>query len=134
MLCQISGKSNWIGVLLCLDRVHIGVPVLRSPAMLLFCCRVDVVLEAPLCSLNNVHIIKPHRVCRLASLLDVMSHYASSSFNKAVISVPRCCVLPEDMISGLAIKGKPVALSWGATMLGIRAVLTVRHARPRRVK
>ena len=54
----------------------------------------------------------------LGSLLDVMSHYASASFNKAVISVPRCCVLPEDMISRLAMQGKTVALSRGATLLG----------------
>ena len=46
MLCQLSGKSNWIGVLPCLDHVHIGVPVLWSPAMTLFRCHVDVVLEA----------------------------------------------------------------------------------------
>ena len=101
----------------CLHRVHIGVPMLWSPATSLFRCRVDVVLEALLCSLNNVHIVQPHRVCRLASQLDVMSHYASASFNNAVISVPRCCVLPEDMISGLAMQGKPVALSRGATVV-----------------
>ena len=89
--------------------------MLWSPATSLFCYRVDAMLEAPLCSLNNVHIVQPHQVCRLASLLDVMSHYASASFNKVVISVPRCCVLPEDMISGLAMQGKPVALSGGAT-------------------
>ena len=59
----------------------------------------------------------------------VMSLYASASFNKAVISVPSCCLLPEDMISGLAMQGKPVALSRGATTLGIRAALTVGHAR-----
>ena len=44
-----------------------------------------------------------------------MPLYASASFNKAVISVPRCCVLPEDMISRLAMQGKSVALSRGAT-------------------
>ena len=38
-------------------------------------------------------------------------------------------MLPEDLISGLAMQGKPVALSRGATMLGIRAALTVGHAR-----
>ena len=65
----------------------------------------------------------------LASQLDVMSHYASASFNKAVISIPVCCVLPEDMISGLAMQGKPVALSQGATTLVIKAALTVGHAR-----
>ena len=108
--------------------------MLWSPATSLFRCRVDVVLEAPLCSLNNVHIVQPHRVCLLASPLDVMSYYASASFNKAVISVPRCCVLPEDMISGLAMQGKPVALSRGATMLGIRAALTVGHAIARHAK
>ena len=118
----------------CLDRVHIGVHVLWSPPTLLFRCRVDVMLEAPLCSLNNVRIVQPHRVCRLALLLDVMSHYASASFNKAVLSVPRCCVSPKDMISGLAMQGKPVALSRGATMLGIRAALTAGHARLRCVR
>ena len=111
------------------DRVHIGVPVLWSPATPLICYCVDVELEALLCSLNNVHIVQPHRVCLLASPLDVMSYYASASFNKAVISVPRCCVLPEDMISGLAMQGKPVTLSGGATTLGIRVALTVGHAR-----
>ena len=35
---------------------------------------------------------------------------------KRLFSVPICCVLPEDMISGLAMQGKPVALSRGATM------------------
>ena len=44
---------------------------------------------------------------------------------KRLLSVPRCCVLPEDMVSGLAMHGKPVALSRGATMLGIRGALTV---------
>ena len=34
---------------------------------------------------------------------------------KRLFSVPRCCVLPEDMVSGLAMHGKPVALSRGAT-------------------
>ena len=52
---------------------------------------------------------------------------------KRLLSVPRCCVLPEDMVSGLAMHGKPVALSRGATTLGIRAALTVGHARVRRV-
>ena len=118
----------------CLDRVHIGVPVLWSPVTSLFRCRVDVVLEASLSSLNNVYIVQPHRVCHLASLSDVMSHYASASFNKAVIYVPRCCVLPENMISGLAIQGNPVALSWGVTTLGTRATLIVGHARPRHMK
>ena len=70
----------------------------------------------------------------MASLLDVMSHYASASFDKAVISVPRCRVLLEDMISGLAMQGKPVALSQDATTLGISDVLTVGHARPRHAK
>ena len=46
-----------------------------------------------------------------------------------VVSVPCCCVLPEDLIFGLAMQGKPVALSRGATMLGIRAALIVGHAR-----
>ena len=35
--------------------------------MTLFRCRVVVMIEAPLCSLNNVHIVQPHRVSRLAS-------------------------------------------------------------------
>ena len=35
---------------------------------------------------------------------------------KRLFSVPICCVLPEDMISGLAMQGKPVALSRGATV------------------
>ena len=48
---------------------------------------------------------------------------------KRLFSVPRCCVLLEDMVSGLAMQGKPVALSRGATTLGIRAALTVGHAR-----
>mgnify|MGYP006990329045 CR=1 FL=1 len=30
---------------------------------------------------------------------------------KRLFSVPRCCVLPEDMVSGLAMHGKPIALS-----------------------
>ena len=38
-------------------------------------------------------------------------------------------MLPEDLISGLAMQGKPVALSRGATMLDIRAVLTAGHPR-----
>ena len=45
---------------------------------------------------------------------------------KRLFSVPICCVLPEDMISRLAMQGKPVALSRGATTVGIRAALTVR--------
>ena len=52
---------------------------------------------------------------------------------KRLFSVPICCVLPVDMVSGLAMQGKPVALSRGATMVGIRAALTVGHARLRRV-
>ena len=70
-----------------------------------------------------------------------MCHLASHSYviiepmypqeiNKTVMSVPSCCVLPEDMISKLAMQGKPVALSLGATTLGIRAALIV--GRPRR--
>ena len=51
-----------------------------------------------------------------------------ASINKAVNSVPCCCVLREDSISGLAMQGKPVALSRGATTIGIRARLTVGHA------
>ena len=34
---------------------------------------------------------------------------------KRLFSVPICCVLPEDKVSGLAMQGKPVALSRGAT-------------------
>ena len=30
--------------------------------------------------------------------------------------MPCCCVLPEDKVSGLAMQGKPVALSRGATV------------------
>ena len=52
---------------------------------------------------------------------------------KRLFSVPRCCVLPKDMVSGLAMHGKLVALSRGATTLGIRAALTVGHARLSRV-
>ena len=130
MLCQVAGKSNWIGVLSCLDRVHIGVPVLWSPAKSSFRCRIVAVIEVHLRSLNNVHIVQPHRVCRLASLLDVTSNYVPLVSIKRLFSVPRCCVLPEDLITGLAMQGKPVALSRGATMLGIRATLTVGHARP----
>ena len=52
---------------------------------------------------------------------------------KRLFSVPRCCVLPEDKVSGLAMHGKPVALSRGGTTLGIRAMLTVGHARLQRV-
>ena len=52
---------------------------------------------------------------------------------KRLFSVPNCCVLPEDKVSGLAMHGKPVALSRGATTLGIRAALTVGHAILRRV-
>ena len=33
---------------------------------------------------------------------------------KWLFSVPCCCVLPEDLISGLAMKRKTVALGWGA--------------------
>ena len=52
--------------------------------MLFRCCIVDMI-EAPLCSLNNVHIVQPHRVGRLSSLLDVILHYFPASFNKAVV-------------------------------------------------
>ena len=55
---------------------------------------------------NNIMIINQ---------LIIMQHYASARFNKAVISVPRCCVLPEGMVSGLTMHGKPIALSRGAT-------------------
>ena len=48
---------------------------------------------------------------------------------KRLFSVSRCCVFPEDMVSRLAMQGKPIALSRGATTLGIRAVLIVGHAR-----
>ena len=53
---------------------------------------------------------------------------------KLLFSVPRCCVLQEDMVSRLEMQGKPVALSRGATTLGIRATLTVGHARLRRAR
>ena len=39
---------------------------------------------------------------------------------KRLLSVPRCCVLPEDMVSGLAMHGKPVALSRGATNIQLK--------------
>ena len=52
---------------------------------------------------------------------------------KRLFSVPSYCVLPKDKVSGLAMHGKPVALSRGATTLGIRAALTVGRARLRRV-
>ena len=32
--------------------------------MMLFRCHVVVRIEAPLCSLHNVYIVQPHRVCR----------------------------------------------------------------------
>ena len=96
---------------------------------MLFRCRVVVMIEAPLCSLNNVHIVQPHRVCRLASLLDVISNYVPLVSIKRLFSVPSCCVLPEDKVTGLAMHGKPAALSRGATTLGIRAALIVGHAR-----
>ena len=60
-------------------------------------------------------------------------NYVPLASIKRLFSVPSYCVLPEDMVSGLAMHGKPVALSWGATTLGIRAALTVGHARLRRV-
>ena len=56
-------------------------------------------------------------------------NYVQLASIKRLLFVPRCCVLPEEKISGLAMQGKPVALSRGATMLGIRVVLTVEHAR-----
>ena len=36
---------------------------------------------------------------------------------KWLYSVPRGCVLPEDIVSGLTMQGKPVALSRGATTI-----------------
>ena len=36
---------------------------------------------------------------------------------KRLFSVPRCCVLLEDKVSGLTMHGKPVALSRGATVV-----------------
>ena len=38
---------------------------------------------------------------------------------KWLFSVPRCGVLPEDMVPGLVMQGKPVALSQGATQLAM---------------
>ena len=42
-------------------------------------------------------------------------------------------MLPEDKVFGLAMQVKPVALSRGATTLGIRAALTIGHSRLQRV-
>ena len=124
-MCHASFQESFVGSECCpsLDRVHIGVPVLWSSATTLFPCRIVVMIEAPLCSLNNVHIVQPHRVCHLASQLDVISNYVPLVSIKWLFSVPRCCVLPEDKVSGLAMHGKPVALSRGATMLGISSCL-----------
>ena len=55
-----------------LGRVHISVPVLWSSTSSLF-RYVVYVIEAPSCSLNNVHTVQLHHVCRLASYLDVIS-------------------------------------------------------------
>ena len=131
LACHARFQESFIGSKCCpsLHRVHIGVPMPWSPDSSSFRCRVVAVIETPLCSLNNVNIVQPHRVCRLASLLDVTSNYIPLVSIKRLFSVPKCCVLPEDLISGLAMHSKPVALSQGATMLGIRAALTVGHAR-----
>ena len=48
---------------------------------------------------------------------------------KWLFSVARCCVLPEDMVSGLAMQGKPVALSRGATVIHIFIILTPKDAK-----
>jgi len=44
-----------------------------------------------------------------------MNHVPLASI-KRLYSVPRCCVLLEDMISGLAMQGIPVVLSRGTTV------------------
>src|SRR3990170_1830117 len=48
---------------------------------------------------------------------------------KRLFSVPSCCVLPEDLISGLAMQGKPVALSRGATVFEDRGGIDMRRIR-----
>ena len=94
--------------------------------MTLFRCRVVVMIEAPLCSLNNVHIVQPHRACRLDICCNINSDPLASI--KRLFSVPRCCVLPEDMVSGLAMHGKPVALSRGATCRSFRDAMKTAYA------
>ena len=76
LACHARFQESRIGseCVPCLDRGHVGIIVLWSSASSLFRYRVVVVFEAPSCSLNNVHIVQPHRVCHLASLLDVISN------------------------------------------------------------
>ena len=47
-------------------------------------------------------------------------NYVPLASIKRLYSVPRCCVLPEYMVSGLAMQGKPVALSRGATQIRLK--------------
>ena len=44
---------------------------------------------------------------------------------KRLFSIPRCCVLPKDLISGLAMQGKPVALSRGATIILLSTLMGI---------
>ena len=67
-----------------------------------------------------MYIVEPNRVCCLASLSYVIiKPMYPQEINRAVMYVPSCYVLPEDLISGLAMQGKLVTLSQGATFSNV---------------
>ena len=84
--------------------------------MTLFHCSIVIIVKAPLCSLNNVHIFSDRPCVPLGLATCCNVNFDPLASIKRLFSVPRCCVLPEDMVSGLAMHGKPVALSRGATI------------------
>ena len=121
--CQISGKSRWKGELsesrLC---PH------RCPCAMEF--RYDVVPLPRSCHDRGPFMFTKQCTycssapCVLLGLANCCNmNYAPLAWIKRLFSVPICCVLPEDMISGLAMQGKPVALSRGATQVEILLVL-----------
>ena len=131
--CQISGKYRWKGVLsesrscphwcpCAMEFRYDVVPLLHS------CHDWGPFMFTKYCTYCSVAPCVP---LGLANCCNTNSDPLPSI--KWFFSIPRCCVFSEYKVSGLAMHGKSVALSQGATTLGIRVALTAGHARLRRV-
>ena len=60
-------------------------------------------IEALRCDINNVNIVAARDVPPCLLVLCNPNLCNRMLINKVVVSVPICCALPEDMISGLAM-------------------------------
>ena len=72
--CQISRKSRWNGVLSESRSCPHRCPCAMEFHFVVVPLPLSYHDRGPSCSLNNVYIVQSHRVCRLASLPDVISN------------------------------------------------------------